>query len=249
MSEALVRSLAIWLCGPMDQAPAGQSRTLTLRHTGSAGNRHSYLARETHRQIISLSHGRSSRRARDHVTMTFLGTRGEIDLRSRQHRHHSALMIQRGTARVMIDCGAPIGSICWTRYRRPRLCSRMPTPTTPRSCARRALPGVREGCDVGPAVAFSDPGPSYDRGARALESRWIWVRGGSAGAFHPCAGRRLSNCGAHAVPLLCPGRGRYPRSGDRAQRRWGPQFRSCIVWASLRRGRKSPTACASLRVR
>jgi len=38
--------------------------------------------------------------------MIFLGTRGEIDLRSRQHRRHSALMIQRGTARVMIDCGA-----------------------------------------------------------------------------------------------------------------------------------------------
>jgi phosphoribosyl 1,2-cyclic phosphodiesterase len=38
--------------------------------------------------------------------MTFLGTRGEIDLRSRRHRRHSALMIQRGAARVMIDCGA-----------------------------------------------------------------------------------------------------------------------------------------------
>src|SRR5262249_24354964 len=67
---------------------------------------YSSLARGPHQRMISLSHGCSSCRARDHVTMTFLGTRGEIYLRSRQHRRHSALMIQLGTARVIIDCGA-----------------------------------------------------------------------------------------------------------------------------------------------
>ncbi|WP_197077592.1 MBL fold metallo-hydrolase [Hyphomicrobium sp. 99] len=38
--------------------------------------------------------------------MTFLGTRGEINIRSRRHRRHSALLVQRGNARIMIDCGA-----------------------------------------------------------------------------------------------------------------------------------------------
>jgi len=40
------------------------------------------------------------------LTLTFIGTRGEIELRSRQHRRHSSLLVQRGPARIMIDCGA-----------------------------------------------------------------------------------------------------------------------------------------------
>lgn len=39
------------------------------------------------------------------VTLTFLGTRGDIELRSRRHRRHSAALIRCGGARVMIDCG------------------------------------------------------------------------------------------------------------------------------------------------
>jgi ribonuclease BN (tRNA processing enzyme) len=39
------------------------------------------------------------------VALTFLGTRGEIEARSRRHRRHSAALIQCGNARVMIDCG------------------------------------------------------------------------------------------------------------------------------------------------
>jgi phosphoribosyl 1,2-cyclic phosphodiesterase len=38
--------------------------------------------------------------------LTFLGTRGEIDIYSRRHRRHSALLIQHKDARIMIDCGA-----------------------------------------------------------------------------------------------------------------------------------------------
>jgi phosphoribosyl 1,2-cyclic phosphodiesterase len=38
--------------------------------------------------------------------LTFLGTRGEIDARSRRHRRHSALLAEHGNARIMIDCGA-----------------------------------------------------------------------------------------------------------------------------------------------
>lgn len=37
--------------------------------------------------------------------LTFLGTRGEIEARSRRHRRHSALLVQHDDARIMIDCG------------------------------------------------------------------------------------------------------------------------------------------------
>lgn len=47
--------------------------------------------------------GRSGERA---IELTFLGTRGEIEPRSRRHRRHSALLLRKGRARVMIDCGA-----------------------------------------------------------------------------------------------------------------------------------------------
>lgn len=40
------------------------------------------------------------------ILLTFLGTRGEIDVRTRRHRRHSSLLVQRADARVMIDCGA-----------------------------------------------------------------------------------------------------------------------------------------------
>ena len=40
------------------------------------------------------------------VDLTFLGTRGELAIRSRRHRRHSSLLIQHNDARIMIDCGA-----------------------------------------------------------------------------------------------------------------------------------------------
>ena len=40
------------------------------------------------------------------IELTFLGTRGEIKIRSRRHRRHSSLLIHYSHARVMIDCGA-----------------------------------------------------------------------------------------------------------------------------------------------
>jgi len=39
------------------------------------------------------------------ITLTFLGTRGEIDIRSRRHRRHSSALVQFGDVRIMIDCG------------------------------------------------------------------------------------------------------------------------------------------------
>lgn len=40
------------------------------------------------------------------IELTFLGTRGEIDVRSRRHRRHSSLLVRQRDARIMIDCGA-----------------------------------------------------------------------------------------------------------------------------------------------
>src|SRR5436309_5516510 len=39
------------------------------------------------------------------MTLTFLGTRGEIDLRTRRHRMHSSLLVTHRRSRVMVDCG------------------------------------------------------------------------------------------------------------------------------------------------
>jgi len=40
------------------------------------------------------------------IRLQFLGTRGEIELRSSRHRWHSALLVQCQKARIMLDCGA-----------------------------------------------------------------------------------------------------------------------------------------------
>jgi phosphoribosyl 1,2-cyclic phosphodiesterase len=40
------------------------------------------------------------------MKLTFLGTRGEIEARSRRHQRHSALLVSHARRRVMIDCGA-----------------------------------------------------------------------------------------------------------------------------------------------
>ena len=39
------------------------------------------------------------------MKLTFLGTRGEIDARSRRHRMHTSLLVSYRSADVMIDCG------------------------------------------------------------------------------------------------------------------------------------------------
>jgi Beta-lactamase superfamily domain len=45
------------------------------------------------------------------LVVTFLGTRGEIEARSRQHRRHSSIIVECSGARVMIDCGADWGDL------------------------------------------------------------------------------------------------------------------------------------------
>jgi phosphoribosyl 1,2-cyclic phosphodiesterase len=39
------------------------------------------------------------------MTLTFLGTRGEIDVRTRRHRRHTSTLVSHRGSRVMIDCG------------------------------------------------------------------------------------------------------------------------------------------------
>jgi phosphoribosyl 1,2-cyclic phosphodiesterase len=39
------------------------------------------------------------------VKLTFLGTRGEIELRTKAHYFHSSLLVSHGRARVIVDCG------------------------------------------------------------------------------------------------------------------------------------------------
>jgi phosphoribosyl 1,2-cyclic phosphodiesterase len=39
------------------------------------------------------------------MNLTFIGTRGEIDARTRRHRMHTSLLVSYRSARVMIDCG------------------------------------------------------------------------------------------------------------------------------------------------
>ncbi len=47
------------------------------------------------------------------MRVTFLGTRGEIELRSRSHRRHSALLLEADGACVMIDCGTDWAKRVW----------------------------------------------------------------------------------------------------------------------------------------
>jgi phosphoribosyl 1,2-cyclic phosphodiesterase len=59
--------------------------------------------------MADSTHGGSRRRlceSNELVAIAFLGTRGEIKACSRLHRSHSCIIVARGKARVMIDCGA-----------------------------------------------------------------------------------------------------------------------------------------------
>jgi hypothetical protein len=70
------------------------------------------------------------------MRVTFLGTRGEIEARSKRHRLHRFLIVTNGSSNVMIDCGSD-----WTHrvrdWRRMRSFSHMRVPITPPPRIRR----------------------------------------------------------------------------------------------------------------
>lgn len=43
---------------------------------------------------------------KNEVVLTFVGTRGEFDARSSEHRCHSELFVEHKNSWIMIDCGA-----------------------------------------------------------------------------------------------------------------------------------------------
>src|SRR5436309_7447150 len=53
------------------------------------------------------------------MKLTFLGTRGEIDIRTHLHRMHSSLLVTHGRGRVMIDCGLDWLDAVWDLAPRP----------------------------------------------------------------------------------------------------------------------------------
>ncbi len=59
-----------------------------------------------HRTARSSAGAAARPLSRGRMELVFLGTRGEIERRSRWHGRHSALLLHHGRARIMIDCGA-----------------------------------------------------------------------------------------------------------------------------------------------
>src|SRR5207247_10072985 len=53
------------------------------------------------------------------MLLRLLGTRGEIDIRTRLHRMHSSLMVSHGRSPVMIDCGLDWLDAVWNLSPRP----------------------------------------------------------------------------------------------------------------------------------
>jgi len=54
--------------------------------------------------IWIMSRPRAQRRTHN-VKLTFLGTRGNIEKKTRRHRRHSALLVEEADARIIVDCG------------------------------------------------------------------------------------------------------------------------------------------------
>jgi ribonuclease BN (tRNA processing enzyme) len=61
------------------------------------------------------------------MKLTFLGTRGEIDARTRRHPMPTSLLVSYSAAKVMIDCGLNwLGKLKRVDPSRARACARAP---------------------------------------------------------------------------------------------------------------------------
>jgi ribonuclease BN (tRNA processing enzyme) len=86
------------------------------------------------------------------MKLTFLGTRGEIEARTRRHRMHSSLLVSYRSTRVMIDCG-----LDWLgKFERLRPRAIVLTHAHPDHAwgleKRRALPRIRSAKDMANAT-------------------------------------------------------------------------------------------------
>jgi len=154
-------------------------------------------------------------RMRDKIEITFLGTRGEINVSSRRHRRHSALLIARRGSRIMLDCGAD-----WLG--RLRLIA--PTAIILTHAHLDHAGGLADGAPC-PVYATSETlrllreFPIRNRRRVPPDSRRDRVQGISRSAFSSGADRRLSSVLKRRDLLLSAGRCRSSQSCERSTRR------------------------------
>ena len=152
------------------------------------------------------------------MKLTFLGTRGEIEIRSRRHRRHSSLLVQYNDARVMIDCGTD-----WLG----RLRMIAPTAVVLTHAHPDHASGLAEGapCPVyatSKTLALLRRYPISDRRTMPLRKSVAidrpQVQGVSGPTFDPSARCWISRIGGKPQLLLRAGRGRTARCFDGTSR-------------------------------
>ena len=82
-----------------------RAKARLLWRRGPAAPAHRQLEFQDYSQSLASVRARNFFRHGFPVKLTFLGTRGEIEKRTRCHRMHTSLMVSYRSAKVMIDCG------------------------------------------------------------------------------------------------------------------------------------------------
>ena len=127
------------------------------------------------------------------MNLTFLGTRGEIDARTRRHRMHTSLLVSYRSANVMIDCGLDwLGKLKRVRSQRDRAHARASRSRVGIETGR-AVSGVCAGKNVAGIEALPDQGSPRDQRAYADENLWDHIRSVPGRTFHSFAGGRISS--------------------------------------------------------
>jgi glyoxylase-like metal-dependent hydrolase (beta-lactamase superfamily II) len=110
------------------------------------------------------------------MTLRFLGTRGEIDARTRRHRMHTALLVSYRGANVMIDAGLDwLGKL--KRVDPNAIALTHAHPDHAWGLKQGAVSGVCAAKDVAGIATLPDQRSPPDRGAYAHEDLWNFVRG------------------------------------------------------------------------
>ena len=146
-----------------------------------------------------------TRPTKNAMRLTFLGTRGEIDARTRRHRMHTSLLVSYRAANVMIDCGLDwLGKLKRVSPQRNRLNARA-------SRSRlgietwRALSGVCAAKNVERIESLPDQRSPRDQRANPNENLWDHVRSLRSRTFRSFSDGRLSRkCRARARIFYAP---------------------------------------------